>query len=116
MYVSDFCRKNGLTTARFYEIVSLNSKLAQHLKGDETGEICLDKKTEESVMAILRKERLVKKSKSPVLSAQREINYLSAQNAELKREIKRLKSRKSEIAVVVALSAYIWRIEISFPT
>lgn len=95
--ISEFCKSSGLQPIEFYEILSRHPELAKKLKSNAKGERLLDENAIKAVGAILRKIEKAKRSKSPMSAAADEINILSAKNAELRKEVIRLRSENEKL-------------------
>ena len=89
--VSKFCKRNGIRTYRFYQILGRHPELARKLKTNSAGKRVLDEEAMLSARAILRKEKIEEGQRSTATSAAVEINTLAAQNEELRKEVARLK-------------------------
>ena len=89
--VSKFCKRNGIRTYKFYQILGRHPGLARKLKTNSAGKRVLDEEAMLSARAILRKEKIEGGQKLTPTSAAIEINTLAAQNEELRKEVARLK-------------------------
>ena len=89
--VSDFCKRNGIRTYKFYQILGRHPELSRKLKTNSAGKRVLDEEAMLAMKAILRKEKVEGGQKSKPTSAAIEINTLAAQNEELRKEVAKLK-------------------------
>ena len=89
--VSKFCKKNGIRTYKFFQILNRHPELARKLKTNSAGKRVLDEEAMLAAKAILRKEKIEGDQKPKATSAAIEINTLAAQNEELRKEVARLK-------------------------
>ena len=89
--VSKFCKRNGIRTYKFFQILNRHPELARKLKTNSAGKRVLDEEAMLAARAILRKEKIKEGQRSTATSAAVEINTLAAQNEELRKEVARLK-------------------------
>ena len=87
--LSDFCKSCGIKRYEFFRIFDRHPELRLKTAVNEKGEQVIDEKTALSIRVILRKEKSRETSAS---SAAKEINLLTAQIDELRREVFRLKA------------------------
>ena len=56
--VSKFCKRNGIRTYKFYQILGRHPELAKKLKTNSVGKRVLDEEAMLAARAILRKEKI----------------------------------------------------------
>lgn len=99
--VSEFCKRNGIKTYNFFQIMSRHPELARKLKTNSAGGNLLDEEAMRTARAILRKEKAEQDHKSTVSSAAVEINILASQNDELRKEVARLKLENAKLKKII---------------
>ena len=90
--LNDFCKSCGIKRYEFFRLFDRHPELRLKTAVNEKGEQVIDEKTALSIRVILRKERRENIPAKSISSAAKEINLLTAQIDELRREVFRLKA------------------------
>ena len=99
--VSKFCKKNGIRTYKFFQILNRHPELARKLKTNSAGKRVLDEEAMMAARAILQKEKIEGGQKLTPTSAAIEINTLAAQNDELRKEVAKQKREIDRLKKII---------------